>query len=79
MSAQLKKTIPPKYNYFLLEHKLLLKQIKRTYLKILISDSVGILCIAESKVDESFLNTEIELQGFKKPHRLDVTPYRETI
>ena len=42
-------------------------------LKILISDSVDILCIAESKLDESFLNSENALKGFKKPYRLDVT------
>ena len=42
-------------------------------LKILISNSVDILCIAESKLDESFLNSEIALEGFKKPYRLDVT------
>ena len=42
-------------------------------LKTLISDSVGILCVAESKQDESFLNSEIALEGFKKPYRLDLT------
>ena len=42
-------------------------------LKILISDSVDVLCIAESKLDESFLNSEITLGGFKKSYRLDET------
>ena len=42
-------------------------------LEILISNSVDILCIAESKLDESFLNSEIALEGFKKPYRLDIT------
>ena len=42
-------------------------------LKILISDSVDIFCIAKCKLDESFLNSEIELEGLKKPCRLDVT------
>ena len=42
-------------------------------LKILISDSIDILCTAESKLDESFLNGEIAMDGFKKPYRLDVT------
>ena len=39
------------------------------------SDSVGKenLSIAESKLDESFSNGEIALEGFKKPYRLDVT------
>ena len=42
-------------------------------LKIVISDSVEILCIAESKLHESFLNSKIALDGFKKPYQLDVT------
>ena len=48
---------------------------KLNNLKTLISDSVGKenLSIAESKLDESFLNGEIALEGFKKPYRLDVT------
>ena len=48
-------------------------QNKLNDLKILISDSVDILCFAESNLDESFLNSEIALEGFKKPYRLDVT------
>ena len=42
-------------------------------LKILISDLVDIFCIAESKLNEWFLNSEIALKGFKKPYQLDVT------
>ena len=42
-------------------------------LKILIPNSVNILCIAESKLEESFLNSETALERFKKPYRLDVT------
>ena len=42
-------------------------------LEVFISDSADILCITESKLDESFLNSEIALEGFKKPYRLDVT------
>ena len=45
-------------------------------LKILISDSVDILYIAESKLDERFLNSEIVLNGFKKRYQLDVTVSR---
>ena len=48
-------------------------QNKLNDLKVLISDSVDILCIAESKLDESLLNSETALDGFKKPYRLDVT------
>ena len=46
---------------------------KLNHLKMLIFDSVDILCIAESKPDESFLNSKIALERFKKPYRLDVT------
>ena len=46
-------------------------QNKLNDLKILISDSVDILCIPESKLDESFLNIEIPLEGFKKSNWLD--------
>ena len=42
-------------------------------LKIIISDSVDILCVAESKLEESFLNSETALERFKKPYQLDVT------
>ena len=37
-------------------------------LKILIPNSVNILCIAESKLEESFLNSETALERFKKPY-----------
>ena len=40
---------------------------------MLISDWLDILWIAESKLDESFLNEEIAFEGFKKPFWLDVT------
>ena len=42
-------------------------------LKILISDLFDILCLVESRLGESFLNSEIALKLFKKPYRLDVT------
>ena len=52
-----------------------LNSIRKTLndLKSLTSDSTGVLCIVESKLEESFLNGEIALEGFKKPYRLDVT------
>ena len=34
---------------------------------------MNILCIAESKLQELFLNSETALEGFKKPYRSDVT------
>ena len=40
---------------------------KLNNLKILISDLVGFHCITESKPNQSFLNSEIALKGFKKP------------
>ena len=53
-------------------------QNKLNDLKTLISDSADKenLSIAESKLDEPFLNGEIALEGFKKPYRLDVTASR---
>ena len=50
-------------------------QNKLTDLKISVFDSVDILCIAESKLDKSFLKSEIVLDGFKKPYRLDLTTF----
>ena len=52
-----------------------LNSIRKTLndLKSLTSDSPDVLCIVESKLEESFLNGEIALEGFKKPYRLDVT------
>ena len=40
-------------------------QNKLNDLKVLISDSIDILCIAESKLDESLLNSKTALDGFK--------------
>lgn len=34
------------------------------------SDSIDILCIEESKLDELFLNSNIALEGHKKPYQL---------
>ena len=48
-------------------------QIKLNDLEILISDSINILCIAESKLDGSFLNSEITFELFKKPYQSHVT------
>ena len=48
-------------------------QIKLNDLEILISASINILCIAESKLNGSFLNSEIAFEWFKKPYRPDVT------
>ena len=40
-------------------------QNKLNDLKVLFSDSIDILCIAESKLDESLLNSKTALDGFK--------------
>ena len=39
----------------------------------MISDSVDIFCVAESKLEESFLNSKFALERFKKPYWLVVT------
>ena len=69
--SRLRKQYSPKYNYHLNINSI---QNKVNHQKNLISDSVDVLCIAESKLNGSFLNSEIVLEGFnKKPYRLNVT------
>ena len=68
---QVKKTIPQNIIISCLSINSI--QNKLNDLKFSISDSVDILCIAESKLDELYLNGEITLEGFEKPYRLDVT------
>ena len=42
-------------------------------LSVLLKDKVGILTIAETKLDETFPSTQFLLNNFKKPYRLDKT------
>lgn len=42
-------------------------------LKLSFDNFVDTLCIAESKVGKSFFNREIEMEGFYKQYRLNVS------
>ena len=42
-------------------------------LKLIIDESVDILCIAETEIDESFPIPQFILPGYHKPYRLDIT------
>ena len=42
-------------------------------LKLIIDQNVDILCIAETKIDESFPTAQFILPGYHKPYRLDIT------
>ena len=39
----------------------------------MVGDSVDILAISETKIDDSFTKAQAEAPGFNKPYRLDVT------
>ena len=42
-------------------------------LKIIINENADILCIAETKIDESFPTAQFLLPGYHKPYRLDIS------
>ena len=42
-------------------------------LKLIINENVDILCIAETKIDESFPTAQFLLSGYCKPYRLDIS------
>ena len=42
-------------------------------LKFLLGKSLDILCISETKLDETFPTVQFAIEGFSKPYRLDVT------
>ena len=42
-------------------------------LKIVLGKSLDIICIFETKLDETFPTTEFSIEGFNKPYHLDVT------
>ena len=46
---------------------------KLTLLSDLLLNQVDLLAIGETKLDESFPNSQFVLDGFKKPYRLDKT------
>ena len=39
----------------------------------IVSNNVDVLCIAETKLDESFPDSEFYLQGYRRPYRLNVS------
>ena len=42
-------------------------------LKLIINENVDILCISETKIDESFPIAQFLLPGYHKPDRLDIS------
>ena len=42
-------------------------------LRLIINENVDILCIAETKIDESFPTAQFVLPGYHKPYRLDIS------
>ena len=46
-------------------------------LKLIIDENVDILCIVQTKIDESFPTAQSILPGYHKPYRLDVTDKQE--
>ena len=42
-------------------------------LKFLLGKSLDIICISETKLDETFPTVQFWIEGFSKPYRLDVT------
>ena len=42
-------------------------------LKFLLGKSLDIICISETKLDETFLTAQFAIDGFSKPYRLDIT------
>ena len=41
-------------------------------LKLIIDEHVDILCVAETKIDNSFPTAQFSWPGYHKPHRLDI-------
>ena len=54
-----------------------INSIRKTFddlkLKLIINENVDILCIAETKIDESFPTAQFLLPGYHKPCRLDIS------
>ena len=42
-------------------------------LKLIVNENVDILCLAETKIDESFPTAQFLLPGCHKPYRLDIS------
>ena len=41
-------------------------------LELMVNENLDILCIAETKIDQSFPTTQFLLPGYHKPYRLDI-------
>ena len=52
--------------------------IRKTFddLKLIVNENVDILCIAETKIDESFPTAQFLWAGYHKPYRLDISDKR---
>ena len=46
-------------------------------LKLIINENVDIICIAETKIDESFPTAQFLLSGYHKPYRLHISDKQE--
>ena len=46
---------------------------KLDHLKFLLGKSLDIICICETKLDETFPTVQFAIEGFSKPYRLDIT------
>ena len=42
-------------------------------LELMVNENLDILCIAETKIDQSFPTTQFLLPGYRKPYRLDIS------
>ena len=52
-----------------------INSIKKKFddLKLIVHENVDILCLAETKIDESFPTAQFLLPGYHKPYRLDIS------
>ena len=46
---------------------------KLDYMKLLLGQSLDIICISETKLHETFPTAQFVMEGFNKPYRLDIT------
>ena len=46
-------------------------------LKFLLGKSLDIICISETKLDETFPTVQFAIEGFSKPYRLNITSNNE--
>ena len=46
---------------------------KLDYMKLLLGQSLDIICISKTKLHETFPTAQFVMEGFNKPYRLDIT------